>query len=107
VTNQIEGLEQAARRRRMSLTTSKRRYSKSEELLFRFLPQDGKRITSARLTELRQKAGGWKVKHPRNNITVTMGHLIEKVKENRERFVIHQSDRCGPHSVEYWIEVRR
>lgn len=93
---------------KVELTTSRKKlYSRSEKQLFQLLPQDGRRITSTELTKRKtRRANSWTVNFPRNNVTVTMKHLIAKVRHNRETFVIHQSRRRGPHPVEYWIEVR-
>ena len=95
-------------RRRFTLETRRIPYSNSEMILFKFLPRDGSRISSVRLTQLKARLEGkeWGVVHPRNTVTVTMRHLIDKVKKNREEFEVRQSRRRGPHPVEYWIEVR-
>jgi oligoribonuclease NrnB/cAMP/cGMP phosphodiesterase (DHH superfamily) len=91
----------------ISLTVANSTYSKSEKMLFKFLPKNGNRISSQRLVEMKKKVDAWSVVHPRNNITVTMRNLMEKVKDNREGFEIKQSKRRGPHSIEYWIEVKK
>jgi hypothetical protein len=91
----------------ISLTVARSNYSKSEKQLFKLLPKNGNRISSERLVELKTKIDSWSVVHPRNNITVTMRNLMEKVKDNREGFEIKQSKRRGPHSIEYWIEVKK
>lgn len=91
----------------ISLTVARSPYSKAEKLLFKFLPKNGDRISSAELIAKKKKSDSWSVAHPRNNITVTMRNLMQKVRENREPFEIRQSVRQGPNPVEYWIELKR
>lgn len=95
------------RRPRIYLNLARQPYSKMERQLLRFLLKSGGRISSTRLTAMRQKADHWDVGHPRNIVTVTMRHLMRKVRDNRERFLVQQSERRGPHAVEYWIEWKR
>lgn len=91
----------------LSPNSKRKPYSDGERELFQLLPKNGKRISSAQLMIMKKRRSAtWLVKHPRNNVTVTMKHLIAKVRHNRESFVVHQSKRVGPHPIEYWIEVR-
>jgi hypothetical protein len=87
--------------------TPKVRYSLMEHYLFRTLPQDGQRIGSDDIVKACKRPGGWDVKFPLKNVTVTMKRLIEKVDLNKETFRVGKSEKApGQHKIEYWLEAR-
>lgn len=91
----------------LNLTVTKKPYSKTERALFKMIPKDGDKISSAKMVAMKKRIDDWGVTFPRNNVTVTMRSLMAKVRHNKEGFVIRQSPRRGPHPVEYWIEERK
>lgn len=94
-------------RAKFYLTVEKKPYSPAERMLFDFLPKDGRKITSTKLVDMRKKKkNDWEVGSARRVVTVTMQHLIRKIKINREEFEIKSSSRRGPYAMEYWLEPR-
>jgi hypothetical protein len=85
----------------------KSRYSILESYMFDLMPKNGKKVSSRMLAEGRAEMGKWKVGNPLNTVTVTMNKLIDKVKANKEEFVIKKDDKRPAHpEVEYWVERR-
>ena len=86
----------------------KRQYSLLERQVFGYMLQSGEKVTHKDLILLRRKAGKWTVKHPHNIICTVMSRLKDKVKSNKEPFVIKSerdmSKRGGEAS--YWIEPK-
>ena len=84
------------------------RYTMTEYQLFASVPKTGKKVSSTHIAEARQKLGGWDVKFPLKNVTVTMNRLIDKIDANREDFRLRKEDKYPGHpEVEYWIEPRK
>jgi hypothetical protein len=82
-------------------------YTQMEFHLFNMLPQNGRRVTSNDIANMRKELGNWDVAHPLATITVTMNRLIDKVKTNREPFRILKEGKYQGHAeVEYWIEPK-
>lgn len=81
-----------------------RKYSKSERLLFKFVPKSGAKITSEELVRRRKEAENWSIANPRNVVITQMRSLIEKIDGNREPFRLKKSPQLGPYPIEYWIE---
>jgi hypothetical protein len=80
-------------------------YTQMEFHLFNMLPQDGSKVTSNNIADMRKALGNWDVAHPLATITVTMNRLIDKVMTNREPFRIRKAGKKKGHAeVEYWIE---
>jgi hypothetical protein len=79
-------------------------YSKTQKLLFTFLPKDGSKITSSELAAMKKRATRWNIEFPTNAIITTMGHLMSKVARNKEPFRIKKSPPRGPIQSEFWIE---
>ena len=91
----------------MELNNGNGKYSKTEKLLFSYVPRSGKTITSTEILERRRKdEKDWNVDNPRNVISLVMRSLIVKIARNRESFRLRKSERFGPYPTEYWIEKR-
>ncbi len=83
------------------------RYSRTEQQLFKLLPQNGKRITTEELIE-RVYDGRKRARplNPRQSMNSALTRLREKVLRNKEPFRIEKSELRGPHPAEWWIERR-
>ncbi len=82
------------------------KYSKTEAKAFNILVSAGKPISSAAVTE---KLYGRSKNRPMYSQQTALGSLRSlqrKVKLNREAFTIKNSERKGPHPMQFWIEKR-
>jgi hypothetical protein len=83
------------------------KYSENEQMLFGFVPKDGRKITSEELLVRRKKVKRWPIANPRNSISSTMRTLSDKIESNREPFQLCRSAQLGPYPTEYWLERSR
>jgi hypothetical protein len=84
---------------------AKKPYTLQEMQFFDLLPKNGERISVNDLVTARKEKGTWKTRYPSHVISVVMRHLVEKVKVNREPFVIKRTEgRAGPQQMYYWVE---
>jgi hypothetical protein len=83
------------------------RYTMMELHMFDTMPKDGTKVRTADIAAACAEIGGWKVKYPLKNVTVTMNRLMGKIKLNREKFRLAKAGKRPGHSeVEYWIEQK-
>lgn len=82
------------------------RYSPTEKALFELIPRNGSKIDTKTLTKLYYERQQEDIPmHGRVIVNGTVQQLIEKVRRNKEPFVIHHSGRAGPNSAEVWVET--
>ena len=81
------------------------RYSKMEQKLFKLMPRNGKKISTKMLKERYYAAE--QEEEPfaaRSIINSSLKALIEKIRRNKEPFIIQHTGRHGPNAAEIWIE---
>ena len=79
-------------------------YSERERRLFEALPKDGGRVNTLDLAK--SLFGDEEVLNARQLVMVAMRALQTKARINQERFDIRNSERAGPHPIEFWVEPR-
>ena len=82
------------------------RYTSKEKAVWSAIPKkEGKRITTSDL--IVKVYDDREPEHARESVMLHAKHLIEKIKKNREPFVLCRSSRLGPYPSEFWIERRK
>lgn len=79
------------------------KYSAMEQGLLALLQNS----PDAGLSTLELVKAYYKKRAPRNarqSVTVTMSSLIDKVRRNKEQFIIKRTRRAGPSPVQFWLE---
>lgn len=80
------------------------RYSKNEAKVLGILRAAGKPISTV---DVANKVYATKTKRPMNARQTILGALISlqrKAKANKETFAIKNTERKGPHPIQFWIE---
>lgn len=82
------------------------KYSAMEQGLLALLRNsESKRIDTDTLAQQYYKR-----RPPRNarqSVLATMRNLADKVRRNKEPFLVKRTARRGPHPVEFWLEEKR
>lgn len=85
---------------------AKHPYSDLQQELFKLLPQNGDRVGTKDLLLAKLRQGVWDVRRPRQIVGMTMLRLKERIRLNKEPFVLCKT--TGPRSqqTQYWLEAR-
>jgi hypothetical protein len=83
-------------------------YSKSEREMFQLMPKDGTKVSTKELAEMRQKVRRDRpIEHGRPAVNVIMTSLMNKIKDNKQSFVLRKSKPKGPYPVSFWLEPKQ
>jgi hypothetical protein len=88
----------------MKLSTQGVRYSPGEQKAFALLTAKPK--TTIELTDAIYKNGN----RPFNSRDVVRGmmkRLMDKIRLNKEPFIVRCTERRGPHPLSFWVEKRK
>lgn len=88
-----------------SSANGKLKYSAMEQSLLALLQH----VPNTRLDTNDLASSHYGRRRPRNarqSVIVTMRSLTDKVKRNKEPFIVKRSKRTGPHPIQFWIEKR-
>ncbi len=88
------------------MANTKKDFTPSEQRLLAYLPDDGvEKITTTQL--IRKMYPTNQPKNARQTVNWMVRTLTEKIKGANTGFVIHRTDRSGPHEISYWVTLQK